>query len=318
MQRKTSIYCPYCDHPFDTLPPDKTGCPDCGEIIYIYDSRLGNGKILLTEEGLYKIVKVRPSQEANDYFTARLQELDAAFSKAKASTRHYGELGRELEALVKNLLSEYLPNKYKIATGFVRSLEKPEWLSNQIDIIITRRDICYPIAVHQEYSVYPLESVISFLEVTSNLTKGKLLEDYEKVTELQRIHKRLYYVPVPPAGIGAYPTENKAVHPRFYYFAFSTSCSQELIEHYLLELSNKYRIQLHSLFVLKPGYCFVMPNAVAGAEIPYQSIKAETKPRDSIIAFLQHILTVLQTADFIPHNASIPFAQYYDPNFKLE
>jgi len=318
MKANSSISCPYCDYDFTKLPPDRTGCPNCGEIIYIYESPSGRGKILITEEGLYKIVKAKPSQQAQDYFTSRLIELKAAFEKAKATSNHYGELGRELEALVKNLLQEYLPAKYKVATGFVRSLEKPKWQSNQIDVLMTRSDICYPIAVHNEYSIFPLETVISFMEVTSNLTKGKLREDYEKVEELQRLHKRLYYLPEPPASVRLYNTGNHAVRPRFYYFAFSTDRKDESIAQAMLDLSNEYRIQLHSLFVLNPGYCFLMPNSTPGDDPPYQKIVKETNARKSIIIFLQHILVSLQTADFIPPNASIPFAEYYNPAFKFE
>ncbi len=154
MRDQGSLTCPYCDYRFAQMPADRTGCPGCSQILYVYNSVLGGKKILLTEEGLYKIIKVRPSKEPTDYFTSRMQELEAAFSKAKASTRHYGELGRELESLVWHLLEEYLPNKYKVATGFVRTLEKPGWISNQIDIILSRSDICYPIAVHHQYSVF--------------------------------------------------------------------------------------------------------------------------------------------------------------------
>lgn len=311
MEKNQEISCPYCGFIFNSMPIDRTGCPNCKEIIYVHDSILGNKKVLFTEEGLFKIVKIKYSQETKDYFISRLRELDAAFRKAQASTQHYGELGRELESLVKNLLSEYLPTKYKLATGFIRSLEKPKWQSNQIDIIFSRNDICHPIAVHNQYSVFPLESIISFMEITSNLTKAKLIEDYEKVADLQRIHKRHYYVPDPPSGIKLYSTEDRAVHPRFYYFAFTTSIDENKISKILKELSNEYKIQLHSMFVLNPGTCYIMPNAEQNTTEPYQKIFIENKPKEAILLFLQHILSSLQSADFIPPNASIPFGEYY-------
>jgi hypothetical protein len=317
LSEQKTIDCPYCDHQFEKMPADRTGCPQCLQILYVYDSPLSRRKVLLTEEGLYKIIKVPPSKEQTDYFTSRLLELEAAFGKAKASSQHYGERGRELESLVWHLLEEYLPNKYKLATGFVRSLEKPEWISKQIDIIFSRNDICYPIAVHNQYSVFPLESIISFMEVTSTLTKGKLLEDYEKVSDLQVLNNRFYYVPTPPAGVALYPATETAVRPRFFYFAYATDCSSDAICEALLRLSNQYRAQLHCLFVLKPGISFIMPNAVPDLNQPYQSVLVEDRPREAIITFLNHILTSLQTADFIPPNASIPFQLYYDPSVRL-
>jgi hypothetical protein len=303
-QKKDEISCPYCGHRFRGMPRDHTACPNCKQILYVYDSVLGGRKVILTEEGLSKIIKAKALSGTQDYFTARLNELAASFQKAQATTTHYGELGRELENRVKDLLQEFLPNKYEISTGFVRSLERPKWRSNQIDILLGRNDICYPIAVHNEYRVYPIESIISFVEVTSNLTKGKLREDYEKVADLQRLHKRMYYIPMPPAGVAPYPTD--AVHPRFYYFAFSTDSSVDTLSRWLLEMSNEYRTQLHALFVLTPSVCLVMPNA----EPDYDRLIPETRPQFAISVFLQHILMGLQTADFIPANASLPLTDY--------
>src|SRR5271157_1744404 len=112
LDNKWTLACPYCDHPFDLVPSDGTGCPHCGETIYVYDSPLRNAKIILTDEGHVKIVKAKAFKPVTDYFTSRMLELEAAFGKAKATTSHYAELGRELESLVRCFLSEYLPNKY--------------------------------------------------------------------------------------------------------------------------------------------------------------------------------------------------------------
>jgi len=312
MATKRTPTCPYCDHAFTTVPADRHPCPSCNQTIYIYSSHLDARVVLMTEEGLSKVIRPKSSASQSDYFTARMLELDAAFSKAKASTTHYGELGRELESLVKGLLEEYLPNKYRVATGFVRSLEKPGWLSNQIDLLLCRSDICYPIAIHQQYSVFPIESVVSFMEVTSHLTTGKLVEDYEKVAELQRLNDRVYYVPDPPESIRPYIASENSVRPRFYYFAFSTDLSLEHISKTMLELSNEYGVQLHALYILKPSQSWFMPNGDPSLVPSYQRIQTETRPREAIVSFLQHILISLQTADFVPPNGSLPFGRYFE------
>ena len=186
--------------------PDRTVCPVCGEVIYLNESLIGGNQVLLIEEGYHNIVKTRRVGDSGGYFIRRVEGLAAASRKARASTKHYGELGRELEAAVKGFLSEHLPNEYRIDTGFVRSLEKPGWQSNQIDVLLSRSDICYPLATHHEYKVYPLESVISFVEVTSDLTRAK----------------RSFPLPKPPASTILHPAYN-ATYPRFLYFAFTTS-----------------------------------------------------------------------------------------------
>ena len=317
MNKDDSLSCPYCGYELAAMPHDKTACPNCENILYISKSILGEEDVLLTEEGYYKIVRSKKRDEESDYFTERMNELKASFGKAKASIMHYGELGRDLEVAVRKLLEEYLPNKYRVDTGFVRSLEKPGWRSNQIDILLSRNDICYPLAIHHEYKVYPLESIISFMEVTSNLTSAKMREDYEKVTELQRLNKQLYFVPKVPAGVNQWLAYN-APRPRFYYFAYSTEWSEkETVKRNLLKLSNDYRIQLHATFVLDHGWWFMMPNATPGAKTPYSDLHIIDSMPDSFIAFLQHVLLNLQTADFIPPNGSIPFSYYYDPNYRL-
>ena len=314
---KPVIHCPYCDDELPKVPLDISGCPKCGQVIRVIESLLGDRKVLLTQEGWAKIYRPSGREVEHDYFTARLQELRGAFEKAMGSTIHYGERGRELESLVRGFIDEYLPRKYSLHTGFVRSLEKQGWQSNQIDILVCRSDICYPIAVHREFSVYPLESLISFIEVTSNLTRGKLREDYEKVAVLQRLHKRMYFLPRPPAGVRPYYAFDTAVHPRYYTFAFSTRLSPVQMRDSMLSLSNEYHTQLHCMFVLQPGYCIVMSNANRNVQPSYQVAEIIDNPRDAIVAFLEHLLSALQTADFIPPNASLPFSAYYDPSFTL-
>ncbi|MBA7682155.1 hypothetical protein ES703_90501 [subsurface metagenome] len=237
----------------------------------------------------------------------------AAFDKATKASTHYGQLGSESEEIVRELLNEHLPLKYYADTGFVRTLEKPGWESKQIDILLVRRDICFPLAILKRFKVYPIESVIGFMEVTSKVNKGKLTEDFEKVVDLKRLYKRHCHIPKPP--IGTQFCQVDAPHPRFYYFAFSTDWAKpQTVNRVIKEMSREYGIQLHAMFVLGQG-CYVSPTPTK--DNPSPDVIFTPNMPDSFIGFLYHILMNLQTADFLPPNASIPFQEYFDQDFSL-
>jgi hypothetical protein len=269
--------------------------------------------MLLTEEGYEKITRAVRLQENAEYFSERLGQLGSEFRKAQKACTHYGQLGSELEKLVMVLLREHLPLKYKVDTGFVRTLERPGWESSQIDILFVRQDICFPLAILKDFRVYPIEAVVGFMEVTSKVTRGKLAEDFEKVVALKRLSKRVVHVPTPPQGVASLHVD--APEPRFYYFAFSSDGTRtETMRRTIEEICNDYQIQLHAMFVLNEG-CYT--SRTPTAEDKSRTVTFWGSMPTSFIFFLYHILLNLQTADYLPPNASIPFEEYFEKDFKL-
>ena len=264
------------------------------------------------------------TKKNNNYFTRCVNSLKEAYRGVEVGDNpHYVTAGHELECLVtEKLLKPFLPSKYAVHTNcFVRSLEKPNWKSNEIDILFTRDDIGFPLESHETYKIFPMESIVSFMEVTKTLDLPKLREEYAKVADLQRLNKRFYYVPKPPAGLS--PCLPDAPRPRFYYFAFSSDwktlkdIEKPGITKQIIEQSNEYGVQLHAIFVLEPAWCLVMPNADPRSEKPYSKLHVYEGLPESIMYFLQVIIMGLQSADFIPPNATIPFVHYFEPDFRL-
>lgn len=75
-------------------------------------------------------------QDMRKYFESVSNELISTKDRVRniIGSRHWGEDGRFKEAIVKNVISRFLPPTYSIGTGFVINANKE--VSSQIDIII--------------------------------------------------------------------------------------------------------------------------------------------------------------------------------------
>ena len=74
-----------------------------------------------------------------DYHRKTSDELIALTNKVRSLITNWGEDGRYKEAILKNIIRRFLPEKYSIASGFVikQTHERGEHeASHQIDLII--------------------------------------------------------------------------------------------------------------------------------------------------------------------------------------
>ena len=91
-----------------------------------------------------------------------------------------GEKGGYREAILKNVISKFLPKKYSIGTGFV--MNKNKEITNQIDIIIY--DNSSPVLFSEGDFVIVLASTVkAIIEVKSIISSMTELIDYIKVCE---------------------------------------------------------------------------------------------------------------------------------------
>jgi hypothetical protein len=89
--------------------------------------------------------------------------------------KHWGEVGRYREAVLKNVIRSFLPSGISLGTGFIID-KKPECeirMSKQIDIIIY--DNKYPVLFSEGDTVITTpENVIGIVEVKTRLDRAKL------------------------------------------------------------------------------------------------------------------------------------------------
>lgn len=258
-----------------------------------------------------------------EHLLSRQRELLTYLESVTSAIDHHGEAGRDLELRVRDLLTQFLPGRFGLSSGFVRSLDDPDWQSNQIDLLITRKDIGYPLAVFPGNEIYPIEAVVGFVEVTRTLNAAKLEEDFEKVRDLKRRTSRTYVYPysyAKAAGIvprtASEPADSlkkvvlttKDLEPRFYYFAFTTDWKKpESLCKVLQGTGNKLGVHCHGVFI--PDFGFFMHQAVASGPSNHD-VKYVLDPADAFITFLSVFLESLQTFTDPSPVASIPFDQY--------
>ncbi len=256
-------------------------------------------------------------------------EISSRIQTAIDTLRHKGETGRNIEAIIQKALRDYIPHAFGIETGFVRSLEAPAWQSRQIDILFTRQDVCHPLAVFPDTKVFPIESIVGFMEVTKTIDRAKLTKDFKKVADLKHKVRRHFRMPTatarqfgllrdspPPQSekevlrerITRIVIELNDLEPRFFYFAFTSKWKNiESICQNLASVGRELGVHLHGMMILDRGYFKHTPTD--DPQTAYR-ISYLTDPNQAYIMFIHDIIDSLQTFDQVPSSAAIPLDLY--------
>lgn len=106
-----------------------------------------------------------------DYHRTTSSELLALTNKVRSLITHWGEDGRYKEAVLKNVIGRFLPEKYSVGTGFVikQTQNRGEHLSSrQIDLIIY--DDASPVLFKEgDFVIMTPDAVRGIIEVKANL-----------------------------------------------------------------------------------------------------------------------------------------------------
>lgn len=106
-----------------------------------------------------------------DYHRTTSSELLALTNKVRSLITHWGEDGRYKEAVLKNIIRRFLPEKYIIGTGFVvkQTQNRGEHLSSkQIDLIIY--DDASPVLFKEgDFVILTPDAVRGIIEIKANL-----------------------------------------------------------------------------------------------------------------------------------------------------
>ncbi|MFA5723537.1 MAG: DUF6602 domain-containing protein [Candidatus Pacearchaeota archaeon] len=122
-------------------------------------------------------------QDFKKFYESLNQELIAVKDRVRnlIGKSHWGKDGEHKEAILKNVISKFLPKKYSMGTGFVINHNKE--ISTQIDIIIY--DNSFPVLFSEgDFVVVLADSVKAIIEVkTSIKSTKKLIETIKKSEE---------------------------------------------------------------------------------------------------------------------------------------
>jgi hypothetical protein len=111
-----------------------------------------------------------------EFHKSTAKELLAIKDRVRNLVNHWGEDGRHQEAVIKTMIQRFLPERYKIGSGFVvrqtheRGNHEP---SKQIDLMIY--DTSYPVLFKDnDFVILTPDSVLGIIEVKANATNQGL------------------------------------------------------------------------------------------------------------------------------------------------
>lgn len=111
-----------------------------------------------------------------EFHRSTSKELLAIKDRVRNLIYHWGEDGRHQEAVIKMMIQRFLPEKYRIGTGFVvekANYQRNHSASKQIDLIIY--DISYPILFKEnDFVILTADSVVGIIEVKANAVRQRL------------------------------------------------------------------------------------------------------------------------------------------------
>jgi hypothetical protein len=133
-----------------------------------------------------------------DFHISTGKELLIIKDRVRNLINHWGEDGGYKEAVLKSVIKRYLPEKYRIATGFVvrqSGIKDEHTHSKQIDLLVY--DTNFPVLFKEDdFVIVTSDSVVAIIEVKSNLQNADLIKVVKKANENGRfIYKGKYNKP---------------------------------------------------------------------------------------------------------------------------
>ncbi|WP_300667022.1 DUF6602 domain-containing protein [Fluviicola sp.] len=106
-----------------------------------------------------------------EFHKSTAKELLALKNRVRNLIQHWGEDGRHHEVILKTMIERFLPEKYRIGTGFVvqPTHERGDHqASKQIDLIIY--DTAYPVLFKEnDFVILTADAVVGIIEVKADL-----------------------------------------------------------------------------------------------------------------------------------------------------
>jgi hypothetical protein len=152
-----------------------------------------------------RVGKAKRNPNLADYWSGIHNALDGRLSSVKEYLRHPSS-GFTAENYFRDLLTEYLPKRYSVESGFVVNVAGER--SDFLDVLIVDALNIPPLSTESHFKVFPAEAVVGAIEITSSPksrversgikgTISKIQDDILKLAKLRRIAKdREYLMPV--------------------------------------------------------------------------------------------------------------------------
>lgn len=132
-------------------------------------------------------------QEANFFLQSLNNELVSQASRVRnlIGDAHWLSDGQHKESLISGVVSRFIPDSYKVSSGFGINTSTISELSKELDVTILDQKYDSPILDQFGFSVAAFESIAGVISVKSALTKKSLLDSIENLASVAGPTKHL-------------------------------------------------------------------------------------------------------------------------------
>lgn len=127
------------------------------------------------------------TKRLHDLYAGLQGTLAAVLNANRAAVRHAGSKGDGSELEWQRMLQDHVPQRYKIAKGFVIDADGHE--SDQIDLIVYDFQYTPHLYNHAGQLFVPAESVYAVFEVKQQIDKGMIEYAGEKAASVRRLRR---------------------------------------------------------------------------------------------------------------------------------
>jgi len=235
------------------------------------------------------------------YFDALQKVFQLQSEFLTAVLPHAGERGTNDEERCRTFLSQVLPRRYSIGSGFVVSSDPELPVSRQQDVVIFDDFLNSPLHRELSASVFPIEMVYATVEVKGLLQPNDLLPIVQSIGGVRQLSMQCWYeIPESPTtpklpNVTNLPGRFKLARlsmkrpPRAFVFAFNTTYSTPdgLKDALQRAIDEGGFAHLHGIVVLNKGwFAFQYPNK------PRAEIKIFTD--NALLRFVNNMLMLLK------------------------
>lgn len=224
-------------------------------------------------------------------FQEASKKLRQDFERIK-NLPHQGEKGREAENILKTFLSEHLPKRFNVCSGFI--LDRNDNVSRQTDVIVFDANSCPILETFEDNLIIPSDNAVAVIEVKSNLTEKDILDAAEKIAQIKVLNKSKIDLPPGPWNIKTIGI----------LFAFKSTLSLETVSKHYHSTIATYGLGKHIdyIFILDEGMISINahlprekgfapiimyePSGIEGTVLIVGCTKLKEKTLDSFIRFL--------------------------------
>ena len=230
-----------------------------------------------------------------------------SYSELVGIAKHSVNIGSAREGLITNFLKKNLPEYVKYHTGEI--FDRKDNRSGQIDIVL--HPITSPkINLQNAINIFPAETVLSAIEIKSNLTTGKQKGTlYEALTSCKKLKK---------LNIPRSPPQDKTIIDNqkvpFIIFSYQGPLLKTLKKHlqaYCSEPYSTFQTLPDLIVVLDRGYYLVKTPYWRNAGLTFEQLYKVKEEKDFVLlGIYEFILKLIEYWFLNPTEHTMPVQEY--------